>query len=559
MSLVPHSKRPKRKMEKDVLPSEPPTKVTFLSQSHLLLEIPQNTNTNLPVWEAFTSGEVKVAWTVNPYSINVHVTPLPSIQEEGDESIITQPQPAVQPSPTTKKKVPPINLTPPATPTKRKTPPGVPARPVFHTKPNSDTLICDKFLLNLCHAGNKCKMHHTPYPFHWQLWAVSSHQWVDLPTRSQVLLERIYCNVNQENVFLNDQDGCYCLDFDSMELDDLSKYDTVRRLTNSDSLAKNQYFPSKLKIYWWDSQNWTEYEEAVSNLLLKSMREKKPECFFDIRAGKYKVDFTSMTQLNITTGYERGVRCRPVYRSPVSMQPFLRTGVQTGLTTDPPVTTFGVDPLEEFSSWYPPVWSPVFERDYSLVDVPVGSQAYQSVQILFNKSLPDTMVDIIAVQQVQNLLHWDKYQRHKLYMQKRLTKEEPLELHLFHGTTKEAAEDICFNNFDPRMAGVNGTAFGFGAYFATTSAFSDKFSAKMGPTRLRHMFLAKVLVGKVCLGNNSYRRPPPLDSKTEPYCLYDTCVDNEANPTMFVVFDSCQCYPYYLIKYKELPREIEIC
>lgn len=93
---------------------------------------------------------------------------------------------------------------------------------------------------------------------------------------------------------------------------------------------------------------------------------------------------------------------------------FLRTGVQTKPLEpdgDPPASNFSVDPLEEFSSWYPPVWCPVSEQDYSLVDVPAGTQAYRSVQNLFHESLPETKVDIISIQQVQNLLHWDKYQR----------------------------------------------------------------------------------------------------------------------------------------------------
>lgn len=136
--------------------------------------------------------------------------------------------------------------------------------------------------------------------------------------------------------------------------------------------------------------------------------------------------------------------------------------------------------------------------------------------------------------------------------------KEPLERHLFHGTTKEASEDICHNNFDPRMAGLNGASYGFGSYFATTASFSSTYSAKVGPDQVRHMFLAKVLVGNVSLGRNSYRRPPPLSSKTRQYHLYDTCVDNMDKPTVFVVFDSCQCYPYYLIKYRDLPKEIDI-
>ncbi|XP_073337281.1 protein mono-ADP-ribosyltransferase TIPARP-like [Pagrus major] len=636
MPNVSTSRGAKRKMEDNVSVTEPPSrssKVTMLSPSLLLLEIPADINTTLPVWEAMKSQQLDIAWTVNPYSLGVHLTPAPSkqgkasIKSESTSSvaqtsaaspqpqmviqsiaqkqstacvmltftpnsttslpsppgkppkipnpganptpasslivslplIITQPQPPVQPS---KKVVLPAIQTPTATATQPQASSKVPVTSLFHTKISSDIQICDNFLLNICRAGKKCKMHHTPYPYHWQLWCVTSHQWVDFPPHSQVLLERMYSNANREDIFIKDGNLRFCLSFDIMEIDDPSKYDGVRRLTNSDNPVKNPYFPSTWKIYWWNNTSWEEYSKPLSTLLQKKMSEKEPECSFHIGMQVYKVDFTTMIQTNATTGFQRDIRYRPAYRSPDSMKPHLRTGIQTDRiepVSDPPAANFNVDPLAEFSSWYPPVWSPFSEQDYSLVDVPAGTQAYQSVQGLFYESLPEIEVDLVSIQQVQNLLHWDKYQRHKAYMQKQHTKsKEPLERHLFHGTTKEASEEICHNNFDPRMAGVNGTSYGFGSYFAITASFSNGYTATAHQDDVRHMFLAKVLVGTVSVGKNNLRRPPPIISKTRQYRLYDTCVDNVNKPTMFVVFDSCQCYPYYLIKYKDLPQEIDI-
>lgn len=70
-----------------------------------------------------------------------------------------------------------------------------------------------------------------------------------------------------------------------------------------------------------------------------------------------------------------------------------------------------LDPLEEFSSWYPPVWCLASEQDYSLVNVPAGTFVYNKVQSFFHKSFPEIEVVIVSIQQVQNLLHWDKYRR----------------------------------------------------------------------------------------------------------------------------------------------------
>lgn len=94
--------------------------------------------------------------------------------------------------------------------------------------------------------------------------------------------------------------------------------------------------------------------------------------------------------------------------------PTLRTGVLPDSAepdSNPPEANFSVDPLDEFSSWYPPAWCWASEQDYSLVDVPTGTLAYKWVQEFFNESMPETKVDIISIQQVQNLFHWDKYQR----------------------------------------------------------------------------------------------------------------------------------------------------
>lgn len=97
-----------------------------------------------------------------------------------------------------------------------------------------------------------------------------------------------------------------------------------------------------------------------------------------------------------------------------------RSGIQSDFANCDPnaaAANFTIDPLQEFSSWYPPVWLQGSEEDYRLVDVPAGTQAYRSIKKFFHENLPETKIDIISLQQIQNLLHWDKYQRYwsKLY------------------------------------------------------------------------------------------------------------------------------------------------
>ena len=64
------------------------------------------------------------------------------------------------------------------------------------------------------------------------------------------------------------------------------------------------------------------------------------------------------------------------------------------------------------------------------------------------------------------------------------------------------------------------------------------------------MFIASVLVGRSTLGNAQMKRPPPLDPNS-PLELFDSCVNFENDPTIYVIFERDQCYPRYLITYKD--------
>lgn len=63
------------------------------------------------------------------------------------------------------------------------------------------------------------------------------------------------------------------------------------------------------------------------------------------------------------------------------------------------------------------------------------------------------------------------------------------------------------------------------------------------------MFFARVLVGRSAVGRSDYRTPPPLNP-SEPFGhCFDSCVNRPLNPTIYVVFNSAQSYPEYLIEY----------
>ena len=120
------------------------------------------------------------------------------------------------------------------------------------------------------------------------------------------------------------------------------------------------------------------------------------------------------------------------------------------------------------------------------------------------------------------------------------------EKRLFHGTSPDSVAAICKQNFDWREHGKNATKYGEGSYFAVKASYSHSYAKRDGNTS-QFMFLAKVLVGAYTQGDPSYRKPPPKPPPDSN--LYDSCVDDKSNPTIFVVFDIDQCYPEYIIKY----------
>ncbi|XP_053379363.1 uncharacterized protein LOC123527457 isoform X2 [Mercenaria mercenaria] len=122
--------------------------------------------------------------------------------------------------------------------------------------------------------------------------------------------------------------------------------------------------------------------------------------------------------------------------------------------------------------------------------------------------------------------------------------------YLFHGTDGiDAVRGICVNNFDIRVSGKSGTLYGDGAYFAKDSKYSHAYTK--GPER--YMFLVNVLVGHYTTGNKSYRRPPHKPGSDHE--LFDSCVNDITDPSIFVVFDKNQYYPEYLIKYHDEGQE----
>ena len=92
---------------------------------------------------------------------------------------------------------------------------------------------------------------------------------------------------------------------------------------------------------------------------------------------------------------------------------------------------------------------------------------------------------------------------------------------------------------------LTATRFGKGAYFSTTSSYSDGFAEEDGDG-YRWMFLAEVITGQYDKGHKGLATAPYLNSDAQ----YHSVVDNIDFPTMYVVFKDAAVYPLYILTYK---------
>lgn len=221
--------------------------------------------------------------------------------------------------------------------------------------------------------------------------------------------------------------------------------------------------------------------------------------------------------------------------------------------------TLGMELAREFSDADGPAfWIKMDDKRNSvLVEVRPESSEYKQALRHFNKTCSKK---VIKIQRVQNKYLWRRFLSKKLLMLSK-NKGEINERVLFHGTRTTKPEKVCHgknsSGFDPRL----GTGYyGAGAYFASDAIYSATSYAYAVPsTSHKQIFLAKVLCGVEkdfgMAKSNSLKRAPNLPTH-HPLApgLYDSVCGGphpvaSVKSKMYVVYDSTQAYPLYLITY----------
>ncbi|XP_066175786.1 protein mono-ADP-ribosyltransferase PARP12-like [Sylvia atricapilla] len=194
---------------------------------------------------------------------------------------------------------------------------------------------------------------------------------------------------------------------------------------------------------------------------------------------------------------------------------------------------------------YPPQWDKTALPDigFKLIQLSYDSQEYRKIKSLFEKTMKNYCIN--QLQRIQNPTLWDIFQWQKEKMKKLHQSKGVNERLLFHGTSPSHVSAICEQNFDWRLCGTHGTLYGKGSYFARDASYSHEFcSSRSGRYS---MFVAQVLVGDFVQGNPEYCRPPPRAKNSNR--LYDSCVDDPTDPSIFVIFEKQQVYPAYILEY----------
>ncbi|NXE89638.1 PAR12 polymerase, partial [Menura novaehollandiae] len=396
-------------------------------------------------------------------------------------------------------------------------------------KDNRDE-ICVFYVWKYCKNKDKCNSVHYHLPYKWEIH--DGITWNDLSMMEEI--EKAYCDPKNSSMASRN------INFQTMTCSS----SLVRRLSTPSSVTKPSFLLTTQWLWYWkDNQDkWIEYGEqeegnsltSPSSAIIENLYQADPGTIVSFQAGQhqYELNFKEMIQTNITFKTRRQVCRRPKFVSLEDVQ-----NIKKGSQRDSSIP----------DKTCPSHWDPSALPDlgYKAVVISNATSEYNEIKQLFHQTMKN--YSILKIQRIQNPSLWKVFQWQKEKMKKQNGGKEVQEKLLFHGTDIISMKTICTQNFDWRICGSNGTNYGKGIYFARDASYSHAFCQ---PTEQGHvMFVARVLVGDSVKGSADYVRPPRKAGHG--LWFYDSCVDDELNPAVFVLFEKHQVYPEYIIEYKE--------
>ncbi|XP_041057609.1 poly(ADP-ribose) polymerase family member 14-related sequence 1 isoform X2 [Carcharodon carcharias] len=303
--------------------------------------------------------------------------------------------------------------------------------------------------------------------------------------------------------------------------DVLTAYSVIQEMVNNHKEKEHQRRDEELfsNIVEWQLEYGTQFvpfDSATNFTLEQAFREHKTETVIEMRNRKYVVKVRMATasdnQGNI-----------------IKLKRVLKTE--------------GLPVLD-----IPNHWDDMQKLQYRSVLLQQQSQEYQDVEASIKRSL--NQIHIMKIERLQNPCLWKNYMIRKQLLEEKNPSGTINEKILFHGTAQNTLNSISHHGFNRSYAGRNATAYGNGTYFAVDASYSAAETyARIDANGLKHMYRARVLTGVYCRGIGGMVTPPPKNA-ANPTDLYDSVVDNEQRPSMFIIFNDIQAYPEYLITFK---------
>ncbi|CAF3244916.1 unnamed protein product [Rotaria socialis] len=179
----------------------------------------------------------------------------------------------------------------------------------------------------------------------------------------------------------------------------------------------------------------------------------------------------------------------------------------------------------------PPYWA-VQTENIAQFPVDENSTEYNEIRALFDTTMTNNYTVMHRIERIQNKQWYMQYNSYKSFSPKKNTEKK-----LFHGCPKESAQLIINSFFNRSFAGINGTAYGRGAYFSANAKYSNGYTKVTTSDAKKYMFVAYVLVGDCVRGNTNMKTPPAgFDSTTDGDHIFVTYRDDQAYAAYLIVY-----------------------
>lgn len=185
---------------------------------------------------------------------------------------------------------------------------------------------------------------------------------------------------------------------------------------------------------------------------------------------------------------------------------------------------------------------------YELVDVDPKSEEFGVMAAAVSSTITKKKVKVTKVTRIENAALWAFYAMTRAHIAKR-NKGDANERLLFYGERSAPnMETIIKLGFDVRVAQSGN--FGQGLYFGVNASYCDAGLVKENKDGSKEVFVCNVAIGETAKGEKNLRRPPPKDPKLPSGDIFDSCVDDPKNPSLYILFNQSQAYPSYIVRYE---------